>query len=516
MLVAGALLACAPPSGDDEDTESDTEAGEDFEEPEFLEPPGGELRIAVDRTEDVTLAVRDIQPGLTRVFVDGLSLGTAQSSDGWIQLSSETLTIRLTGSMTEGSHTLQMRTAGAEESLDSQEISIDIAAVELTGLSASMRDTVAFEADAIDAHGHGEHGALFGVDLSTDPVSVTVAPASGEGWTLSEAVTLPLAGFDRTDEPRFTLSAFVQTLGEDRRLRMAWRTGSEGRALVGTDILWPPLAVATQSVIDLDDELPGYEYTKLGRPLLLGDTLVVEALLATDVEQPHPGDRTLLTARVDPDTARFGSATTSAVGQRRDIDRIAPVRDLLTHAGGGTPGLAARVAGLRTVAFEIDAVTGTLVERATGASDRFSSLRDGMGPPHVVLGAFASRQASVPLQVDAPSVFLRHFDDRRQGESEDAAPGSAALADITDVTAPVTSTVIGGVPLYLIPQGVDTPAVGILSAGPTPIVRSLEGLACDELAVPVSLDAAISGSIDVACRRGRDVFLGTLTLDEQP
>ncbi len=513
MLVVGALLACAPPGGDGDEGETDTGSDEVFEEPDFLEPAGGELRLRADRTEALTLGVRGIRPGLTRVFVDELSLGTAMEPGAWIELSAGELTIRLAGSMVTGTHTLQLRTLTPEGSLDSAQVSIEIGAAGPTGLSASMDDAVAFEADAIDAHGHGEQGALMGVDLSTDPVSIIIAPADGRGWALSEQITLPMPGFDRTDEPRFAASATLRTIDDARRLRLVWRTGDEGRGLLGADLLWPPAAVQTQSVIDLDEDFGGYEYTKLGRPLLLGDLVVVEALLTGNVEAPLPGDRTLLTARIDPSTARFGAATISAVGVRHDVERIVPVRDLLTYETGGIPGLGARVAGLRTVVFEVDSGTSSLVERSTGASDRFSSLLDGVGPPQVVLGAFSSRQVFVPLHADGPSVFLRHFDDRREGRSAAAEPTPSALDDITDITAPVTSTVLGGVPVYFIPQGVDAPVVGILSSGPEPVVVSLGGLACDEVAVPVCTQCASSESLDLACRRGREVFSGSVQLE---
>lgn len=515
MLGLAVVLACAPDSTDGSPaSETEADVDEVFEVPTFVEPTNDEAMIPVDRDEDIAFSVRGVRPGLTRVFIDERSIGTGVDDGGPVSLTPDALTLHLTGALVLGEHTLQLRTLAPDETLESEVVSLIIIDAQDAVITASMNDAVAFEADVVDAQGHGNAGVLMGYDLGTDPVSVTLAATQDEGWAISDRVTVPLAGFDRTDEPRFTAAATLYERDETRRLRIAWRTGEEGRSLLGSDVLWPAATAHTQAVVDLEEEFDGYEYSRLGRPLILGDTLVVEALLARDVEQPVPGSRTLLTSYIDPDTGRYGTPRLSAVGEGRDIDRIEPVRDLLTHARGGTPGFSARVAGLRAVVFDVDAGTGALSERPTGASDRFSTLGDANGPPQTILGALDSRHVFVPLEADSPRVFLRQFDDRPGGGSEDVSPGMNALSDIGDVSAPITSTVLGGLPVYLVPQGTQTPVAAIVSTGDTPRVVLLEGLACDEIAVPIPAAETMTLELAAACRRGRDVHRATIQLEE--
>lgn len=515
MFGLAALLGCAPNGESEPDERTDEEPDEEFVVPEFLDAASGEVMLRVDRTDDLEFNVRGVRPGLTGVFIDEQSIGIASDDTGLATLTADTLTVRLEGAMLVGDHTIKLQTLAPDKILESEVVTLFVGNSTVTGLSATMNDAVAFQADSIDAHGHGDSGVLMGLDLESETVMLTLAPSEGDGWAFGDAVTLELPDFDRTDEPRFTVSAGIREVDDERRVRIAWRSGLEGRAMLGSDILWPPPSIQVQTVVDLTAELDGFEYTRLGRPLILGDVLVMEALLTQDVERPTPGDRTLLTSVIDPTDARFGPARVSAVGGGRDIDRIAPVRDVLTHLRGGTPGFAARAAGVRGVSYDIDTSTGTLSERPSGSNDRFSALRDINGPPQTILGSLQARHVFAPLEADTPRVFLRQFDDRPRGGSEDASPGPNALEALSDISAPVTSTVIAGVPVFLIPQGIDTPVAAIYSGGPTPRVVLLDGLACEEVAVPITPDAADSGMVSVACRRGRDVHRGTIRVDEE-
>ncbi len=514
MLGLAVALACAPDDPETPSSEMETELDEVFEIPSFIDPPNDEVTIGVDRSHDLVLSVRDIRPGFTRVFLDEQSLGTGLDDHGPVSLDPDALTVHLAGALVVGEHSLQLRTLTPEETLESEIVSLRVVDVQTVDITATMNDAVAFEADVIDAQGHADAGVLMGYDLSADPVTVTLAAAQDNGWAIADRLSVPLTGFDRTDEPRFTATAVLRERDDTRRLRIAWRTGEEGRALLGTDVLWPAATVHTQAVVDLAEAFTGFEYSRLGRPLILGDTLVVEALLSPDVEQPLPGSRTLLTSYIDPLTGRFGPANVSAVGAGRDIDRVEPVRDLLTHARGGTPGFSARVAGVRAVVFDVDSGTGALSERPTGASDRFSTLTEANGPTHTIIGALDSRHVFAPLQADSPRVFFRQFDDRRSGASQDVSPPVDTLAALGDMSAPIASTVLGGLPLYLIPQGTEAPVAAIVSAGTPPHVVLLEGLACDEIAVPIVSTDPMTRELSAACRRGRDVHRSTIRLEE--
>ncbi len=512
------LWACSPPPSDTPSGETDAASQEPVEAPAFLNPASGELSITLDRTDDLVLEVADVQSGLTRVFLDEQSLGGATEPNQVVQLTTDVFTLRLSGALVPGDHMLQLQTLAGGEALVSEDVLIDILPVEVPAFAASREDAVLFEADAIDAHGHGRDGMLFGIDLSTDPVELMLAPADGTGWDLDALDAIELPGFHRTDEPRFTVTAMGRDgdpdTPDDNRVRVAWRAGLEGDTVTAVDAAWPVVSISTQTAITIEPWRDQTEYALLGRPLLFGETLVVEALLATDVEAPRPGDRTLLTSRLDGAPGKFGPPQRSAAVSGRDIDGIAPVRDLLTHRIGGTPGFSARVSGLRTVAFELDRTTGAITERATLANDRFSILTDATGPIQTVVGAFSTRQAFIPLGGSSPRVFLQHFEDDANGRSESAGPEPALLESLTDISAPVTSTLIAGLPVYLIPQGVDDPVVAIVSGGPTPAIRRLDGLACDEIAVPVTDESAGARALDVACRRGREVTRGRIEVLE--
>lgn len=509
-----ALLACSPGAGPGEQSDTDEPQSEVFEEPEFLDPPNDEVTIPADRTNDLELGIRGVRPGLTRVLLDEQSLGIGQGEAREVVLGVDLLRLRLSGAMVPTVHTLQLRTVSPDEVLDSEVIEITIAPSQPRDLRASRDDEVVFEADSIAAHGHGRGGVLLGLDLTTDPTTVTVARADDEGWLIMQRVTVELPDFDPGEEPRFAVSGGLRVLEAGDRLRLAWRSGVEGRSMLAADMLWPPATIQVQSVVDLARDFDDLEYGSLGRPLILGDTLVMEALLTQDVERPPPGSRTLLLAAANPDGGRFGPARRSAIGGGRDIDRIEPVRDLHAHGLSHTPGLSARAEGIRTVVYDLDASSGTLSERPSGTSDRFSALRDTLGPVHTVLGSLQGRHAFAPLLADEPQVFLRQFDDRRGGDSFDVSPGTDALSDIGDITAPVTATVIGGLAVFLIPQGPDTPVVAIISAESDGHVRALNGLACDEIAAPTTEVTFETGRISVACRRGRDVHRGTIQLVE--
>lgn len=511
------LLGCAPGGESGADDSSDEPPSEALDVPEFLEPAGGEVMIGIDRTDDLAFSVRGVRPGLTGVVIDEQSVGIASDASSPARLSADALTVRIDGAMVVGEHTIMLQTQASDALIDSEVVTVFVGPSTVAGLTATMSDAVAFEADVIDAHGHGGDGVLWGVDLASEPALMTLAPSEGDGWSLADRVTLELPELDRTGTPRFALSAGLRDVDDERRVRIVWRSGAEGRVLLGSDLLWPPPSIQVQTVVDLtaEAEFDGFEYSRLGRPLVLGDLVVTEALLTQDVERPAPGDHTLLASVIDPADARFGPARPSAAGAGRDVDRIAPARDLSTHLRGGTPGFAARTAGVRAVSYDVEASTWGVSERPSGANDRFSALRDMEGRPETVLGSLRARHVFAPLQDDSPRVFFREFDDRPRGGSADIAPSTNALSMLDEVSAPVTSTVIAGLPVFLVPQGVDTPVAALLSTGAATRVFLLEGLACDEVAVPVTPDAAESGMISLACRRGRDVHRGTLRVDEE-
>jgi hypothetical protein len=511
------LLLCACPRlgvEDDADGDTDTDGALDVEAPVFLET-ADELRIPVTRADDLVLPVDDVVLGLTRVILDGASVGPLSDANRIGNLTGDALTLRLTGAMVPGMHTVRLRTSVGEEPLESRELALDVFAEGPGTPVASIGSNAVLQADVVFATGYDTEGLLVAVDLEASPPVARLHRAAGTGWSLGDRVEIPLDDLHLDGGPRTAVAAHLAA-GDldpaDDRVRLAWRAGSEGEALIVADSPWVAPRPMARSVLDAHAIAGSAEYARLGRPLVLGDDVVAEILLATDVEQPHPGDRTLVKLRVGESPVDTGEPQITRIEGSNDIDALSPTIDILGHVGGGPHTFAARVAGVRPVLFTVDRESGELASRVSAANDNLSVLADLAMPMLTVLGAFDSRQVFAPLQGgDAGArVLLWHSDDTDAGGATDASPTADQLAGIGDPTADAVGTLVGGAPIYLVPMGVDAPAYAFVSTGPVPLVGPVDGMQCDEIAVPVSMEANRGDATQVACRRGRDVLLGTL------
>jgi hypothetical protein len=511
------LCAC-PTLGVDDDAEGDTDTDgvDDLAAPQFNDPVS-ELRVSVTRAEDLVLPVTDVAIGLTRVVIDGASVGSLSDANRIGHLTGDALTLHLTGGMVPSTHTVRLRTSGAEEPLESREIAMLLVPQVTPVPTASIDNDVVLQADAIFATGYGNDGLLVAIDLEAVPPVATVHRGAGTGWSLADPIAVPLDELHVDGAPRLAVHAHVAAGGPDPaddRVRVAWRAGLEGDSIIVADSPWQEPRPMPRRILDVSAIAGSVEYARLGRPLVLGDDVVTEALLATDVEQPHPGDRTLVFVRIAGSPIDAGEPQVTRIEGRNDIDALTPTIDLLGHVGGGPHTFAARVAGSRPVVFHVDRESGELSSRVSVANDNLSLLADLAMPMVTVLGAFDSRQVFAPLEggSEGARVILRYFDDGEANGAVDASPLPEQLEGIGDPTADAVATLVGGAPIYLVPMGADAPAWAFVSTGPSPLVTTVEGLQCDEIAVPVNTDSNRGDASQLACRRGRDVSLGTLRM----
>jgi hypothetical protein len=506
------LCACRPIGIDDDDGETDTDGTPDYPAPVIAEAQD-EIRIPVTRADDLVFGVADVTLGVTRLVLDGLSVGALDNDDRIGTLTADALTLRLTGAMVESTHTIRLRTLAGTEPIESRELAIRIVPTPTASPTASVGDEVVMSTDAIFTAGYDGDGLLVAVDLEATPPVAAVYRGTGTGWNLDAPVGFPLDGLHIDETPRSSVHAHLGAVAGEERVRVVWRAGIEADTIVVADSPWVEPRPMPREILEVAQIAGSAEYARLGRPLLLGDEVVVEALIASDVEDPRPGDFTLVTVRIAGSPLEAGEPRLATLEGRVDIDQLAPTIDILERIGGPHT-FAARVGGMRPVVFTVDRETGELASRFSFANDEVSPLADLALPMVTVLSAFDSRQIFAPLHggAEGARVLLRHFDDGESNGAIDASPTAEQLAGIGDPTAEAVATLVRGAPIYLVPMGVDAPAYAFVSTGRSPLVVPIEGLRCDEIAVPVTMEANRSGTTSLACRRGRDVSLGTLTL----
>ena len=516
--LAWSLLLCACPQiglDDDGEGETETDGAQEFVPPAINEAQT-ELRIPVTRADDLVLPVSDITLGVTDLLLDQLNVGPLDDANRIGRLTADALTLRLTGGMVASSHTIRLRTRASADPIESREIAIHLVDATTSTPTASVGDDVAFEADALFTAGYGSQGVLVSIDLEAEDPVARVHRGAGTGWDLDAPVGFVLDGLHVDDSPRASVHAHLEPGGSDPsddRVRVVWLAGIEADSIVLADSPWLDPRPMPRRILDVDAIAGSSEYARLGRPLVLGDDVVVEALLATDVEQPYPGDHTLVLVRIAGSPVVAGEPRLATVEGRNDIDALGPAIDLIGHMGGGAHTFAARVAGSRPVVFDLDRESGELTTRLSLSTDTTSILSDLALPMVTVLGAFDSRQVFAALDGgEGARLVLRHFDDGESTGAIDASPTAEQLAGIGEPTADAVATLVGGAPIYLVPMGVDAPVHAFVSTGPVPIVAPLPGVQCDEIAVPVTLEGNRGGATSFACRRGREVSLGTLQL----
>ena len=267
---------------------------------------------------------------------------------------------------------------------------------------------------------------------------------------------------------------------------MTWRAGAEGTSILVSDTPLADPHPTPRPVLDAADIGGSVEYARLGRPLIFGNTVVAEALRAADVEQPLPGDRTLVTVRFDGAPVSAGPPLLSSVAGQHDVEFLSPVVDLLGHQTGGPYTFAARVSGVRPVVFTVDRASGELATVVTGAADSVGLLGDLALPMVTVLGAFDSRQVFAPLRGgnEGARLLIRYFSDGELAEVSDASPSTTDLAALGDPTADAVATLVGGAPDLSRPDGGRRARVRVCEHRPRAPRRSGRGSAMRRARIP--------------------------------
>lgn len=513
-------LACGTGSDDDGGADDTTSADPPPPPPApaFLEPASDELNVPIDRAEDIVLGVTGSLPGTTRALIDSRSRGTLPASDPFATLTSTELTLRTRGAMLEGTHTMQLVNDGADDPLVSRQITVNLRAVEPTALTVGLGEPM-LEGRAMTTAGRSADPLL----LVFDPLVVSapvlhVVPAEDGRWAYERARTIPMFGYQRSPGETGLAATALRTFdasGEVDRLRVAWRIGYPGTAIALVDSAWGLADLSTTPVVAIDRDaqiLGPFEYAEFRRPVLLPRSLVVEALVATDVEDPRPGDHALLQTSLAGIPAEVGPFSRVSVGPRTDLDHVGAVVNPALDEVGGAGAIAARMGGVHPVVLVADPGHGRL-ELAEGMLDdldlAFGSIT---GATTTFLGAFGSRTTVAFDEAATSPLALARYDDWGVAGAHLARSAMDALPPVP--TGEPTFGVLAGIATLVVPYGGETQVYAVRPFDGDLVVEPL-GIACQQVAL-VSGATTPGGSLDLACVQGQNVLAASLTAETAP
>lgn len=511
------LAACGEPQATEEPGDDGGEGGERTP-PVFVEPASGRLPIATTRHTDLVLGVADVQDA-TRLFIDGNPVLDLGPGSVFATLSPESLTLRLRGALLPGEHVLQMRTPDAEEELESAEVTLEVRPDPGPELEVTLGDEVVAGARVVAAFGDGATSCAAALDDSADDgvPRLVVAPLADGGWAWQEARTIRVPGYVREVED-IGLSVAAEILpdaqGRPERLRVAWRVGQPGVRIDLIDAEWDDADLDTvgATAFEPTPDLTGpVEYAELGRPLLLGETLVAELLAATDVEDPRPGDLAILRAQLQGAPAVAGPGSQLSFGAQADLDQIGRAIDVAAAEAGVGRSFAARHDQRLPVLVEIDPDSGQPRLRGGAADQPERSFEFTRGPMVTVAGAFGERtSAGVTPDADGRFRILRQ-DDPSALPPTDFSLTSEDLAPLETIRGEVVVTLLDGAPVFLVPFGATSPVHAVVMSDEDVRIAVLDDLHCTSLAVPSVAPGGQGEPLPVACASGGGIVSATLT-----
>lgn len=503
-VVAGlAWAACGGASGigDDEGGSSEDTGGPvDLPTPDFVEPPSGQVTIPTVRTHDLVLEVR-ADVGVTRLLLDGTSVGTLTSDRRRGSLASESLTLRLRGAMIAGIHTLQLQTPDEVETEASDTVMLTIESPPDASLGWESGDAVD-EGDALVV-GMGEAGPVLGLVIDDGGTSSLRAwPASFDTWDRSRTQTFALAGHvPRGRDARVGLGSTREGL------RAAWVEGDPGRAIAAASGAWDREVEPTRVGVDVGEwpGLDGREWIAIERPVVLGPLALALVHAPVDTESPRPGDRVVASVRWgDLDGRAPQLVPMGAV----DLDLAQPVIDTLAL---DVPTLALRRASSEPILLEVDGASGS-TRVLTNAADVNDARWQGVtGPLVTTRGAFDSRIVA-GLVDDGTAIVSARIDD---GGKTPPVVTRIAFPDDRPATAAIVGTVVDGRAVVLVPRGADG-LLAIEISAPDAAPQVFDAVCEAVAAVPIVVvddgsDAvAASATVDVACLAARELSIGRL------
>ncbi len=497
-LVASVALACGEPA--DPGQEIDTTADEDDETrfaPRFNHLAENEM--AADRIEDNFLNVEFVYVGLTSLLIDDASVGTLSSPGRVGQLFGDTLQLNLHGGLVAGRHSLQLYTPGTARGLFSQPITIRVRSWATLQPTATLDPTGLAGIVDLEAWGHGEQAGI--VALENGPAAVAhLLPIRNGDVQTDQAMAVDLPGFGH--HPSQTRVA-VETHGPTAHI--AWTVGRPGTGVHVREVnlenheLGPAVPA-----LGLDATLVGSaQWSEFGRPVLADDILLVEFRAHLDVEQPAPGERSLVSVRLRPGPT-LGRPHRLNVAGPMDLDGLGPALELADLRLDRPPTtFAVRVDQLRAAIVEVKPDDGTLslVPSPVAAND--VGLPELTGDVRAIRGAFGSR-TTFARGAFGLSVFL--VDDSSDNGVTAPAPELPELPP----TGPVAFGVLAGNPVLVVPYGNAANVWVAASNGATLNTVELAGIACDRVALTPHLDGNTDGQVPLACLRDGELHTGHL------
>ncbi|MEM6996122.1 MAG: hypothetical protein AAF721_36785, partial [Myxococcota bacterium] len=350
---ASILAACTPEPEPEPETFAVDSDGEDVVAPTFIDPASGMLAVDSTRETDVRLQVADIDRARTELLLDGAAVGDLRSNSVLGTLGDTELSLRLRGALVPASHRLVLQTATELQTISSEEVVLVVRPAAAPLIDAEVGDA-RIPGRVVTGFGAEILAALDDTDAAAP--TLTVVRRAGETWDWSDAKRVALPGYVAGPTERgiaVGVQVTVDAQGEPERLRVAWRDGNPGRAVMLLDTPW---ASADESAIGLRalELTPGItgpvEYAEVQRPHIVGDRVFTEIIAATDVEMPRPGDRAVLVSRIRAAPAQPAPPQRLSVGGSVvDIDQLGPAFDLARNEVGGSPLLSARLDQRRAV-----------------------------------------------------------------------------------------------------------------------------------------------------------------------
>lgn len=514
-------LACGSDDGmaeGGEDSSSDTE-GEAPIRPIFSEPASGRLSLVATRTEDLVLAVQNVEPGRTDLVIDGRSLGPLVGGSGAGTLDGEALTLRLRGAMVSGSHHMLLRTNRASGVSESEMIEVAIAA-ELEVMPVATTATPSeLEGTRVLAFGEGSDALLIALHEHALGPRLHLVPRGELGWDVAgtRTVLAPelVLGPDERALPVAALR-YGRTEDDAGRVRVAFRAGPSGERIDLLDVPWdaamPPVGLdpGPQTSLLAIDALAGRpaEWAQLGRPWLMADLVLAELWAPLDVESERPGDRALVWSRVHANGRGLDPAQRVSVrADLVDLDRLGPALDRLSAAASGPAIFSIRADQHQPLVLEHDPAGGVRV-RPTVIDPRERTFSYVTLPLATVVGAFGSRSVAGVTAIASGRARMALMDDLGEGGVAETSLSDDDLPAFDQVTGELAPTSVHGVIVFLVPYGPELPVHAIYSSGANVHVTPLTELRCDSVAVAATPDAG--GVVPLACAVDGIVHLGAL------
>lgn len=520
LLALSSTLACGGDDGQAEggsdDGTSDT-TGDPPPRPIFSEPASGRLSLVATRTEDLTLAVQNIEPGRTELVVDDRSFGSLPNGSSEGSLQGDTLTLHLRGSMVSGKHRILLRTSSQVES---EIVEVEITAeLEVSPVAPAPVPTP-LAGTRVLAFGDGTDALLLVLDAHELGPRLHLVARGESGWDLAGARTVAASGLVLGAQERALPAAALRydhTPTDPGRVRVAFRAGPAGDRIDLLDLPWdaatPPIGVEyePQATLTVADALAGRpaEWAQLGRPWLVADLVLAELWAPLDVEAARPGDRALVWSRVHPEGLGIDAAQRISVhADLVDLDRLGPALDRASAEANGPSIFTIRADQHQALVLEHDPTGGVRVRPSVldGRDHTFSFVDL---PLATVVGALGSRSVAGITASPSGRARVALMDDLGENGQQDTSLDDDELPSFDQVTGELAPTNVGGLAVFLVPYGPDLPVHAIYSAGANVRVTPLPELRCDSVAAAPTPDPG--GEVPLACALDGMVQLGTLS-----